>query len=362
MGNGIPYSENVTIYTPSIEMFNNINDPAMKGIKLEHLEVSNENRRGYELDTDCHLINRKYITEQFSGYCEDIFIVAPLVSGSIAKMKNVKKMFPRATPDNTLFITEYQTEGFRALTEVVRGVESNVLYTGLGADRLGLLFDGIGEHVADSPIVAGVYSVIYIANTSVSGVEDITCALNFITMIMSKYDDKRELHFVVPKWLGVHIKLTTSFYNTSYARNATFIWEGPRPPEEKMAKRVTDKSIVFHCDIFPLSRLNMVNLIKYSLPDILVTGDQSVTDTIECGSNKIIWYQTLRHKNLFAEELAAELPQMKIAEGQEACGTFDYDDIDPVDSAEFIQRNDFRVKAKPVLDDFFGNLIKKVVW
>ena len=54
---------------------------------------------------------------------------------------------------------------------------------------------------------------------------------------------------------------------------------------------------IFRGDILPVKRDLFISLVKYSIEDILLTGDQSITDAISyCTSQKNIWYQVFFFK------------------------------------------------------------------
>jgi hypothetical protein len=97
----------------------------------------------------------------------------------------------------------------------------------------------------------------------------------------------------------------------------------------------------------------MLSLIKYSVSDILTTGDQSITDVIDCCSNKTIWYQVVPWKKTFAKQLAKELPQPFIASTKTACGTLKAIHWDSKET-DIKKRYDFRKLAKHKLDSIFA--------
>ena len=51
-------------------------------------------------------------------------------------------------------------------------------------------------------------------------------------------------------------------------------------------------------DILPKPRPDFMSIIKYSVEDVLLTGDQSITDAFSCCSNKRIWYQIVPGKQI----------------------------------------------------------------
>ena len=60
---------------------------------------------------------------------------------------------------------------------------------------------------------------------------------------------------------------------------------------------------------------------KDSIPDILVTGDQSITDVFSCCKRKKVWYQIAPWKHDFANGLAEKLPNQYYHTFQTSCGT-----------------------------------------
>ena len=59
-----------------------------------------------------------------------------------------------------------------------------------------------------------------------------------------------------------------------------------------LSDQANDHVLILRGDILPPPSKDFISLIKYSLPDVLLTGDQSVTDGIGYSNlNKIVWYQ-----------------------------------------------------------------------
>ena len=65
----------------------------------------------------------------------------------------------------------------------------------------------------------------------------------------------------------------------------------------------------------------MLSLMKYSVNDILLTGDQSLTDGLSCCPNKNIWYQTVPWKYDFVQQLAEDMPNKYLKNERTSCGT-----------------------------------------
>ena len=95
------------------------------------------------------------------------------------------------------------------------------------------------------------------------------------------------------------------------------------------------------------------------MEDVLLTGDQSITDAFSCCSNsKRIWYQAAPWKMLFAEKMAEEIPNINFETFKTACGTIrglhkshNY--------TSFLDRYDFRKLGKVRMDSILNFYMSK---
>ena len=88
---------------------------------------------------------------------------------------------------------------------------------------------------------------------------------------------------------------------------------------------------------------------KYSVKDILLTGDQSITDGLSCCPNKNIWYQTVPWKYDFVDNLAAEMPNEYLKEMKTSCGTVKTTQFKS-NYKKFIAENNFSKNASKKLN------------
>ena len=80
-------------------------------------------------------------------------------------------------------------------------------------------------------------------------------------------------------------------------------------------------SFILRGDILPQPRTDFISLIKYSLSDVLLTGDQSITDAFSyCRMNKRIWYETAPWKYEFIQELSKVIPNKYLRDFRTSCG------------------------------------------
>jgi len=80
----------------------------------------------------------------------------------------------------------------------------------------------------------------------------------------------------------------------------------PIPPHLKL---------ILNLEVFPMAFEEMNRSIYYSIPDILVTGDQSVSDVLSCCPFKTIYYQTNSWKKNFARQLGRTLKLPHLEKG-----------------------------------------------
>ena len=88
---------------------------------------------------------------------------------------------------------------------------------------------------------------------------------------------------------------------------------------------------------------------QHSLKDILLTGDQSITDALSCCPKKNIFYQIAPWKADFAENLAKLLPNMYLRSVRTSCGTLKALSYNS-NYKKFIKNWDFRTRSKQKMD------------
>ena len=252
----------------------------------------------------------------------DLLFVAPLMADSEILFSDVKKLIPYSSPTNTFFFSEYNDY-------LDKGFDVN---TGIGNGRDGLLFIKTKSSKSDiARFNLGVYAFAYIAD-SIDDAEE--CFLQFLNMITEKYDNLEEV--VCPNWIkDIDPKLLKKYgkhYNISINTRLGL-----------------QNELVLRCDIFPVPNNVMLSLMHYSVRDILLTGDQSITDALSCCSDKNIFYQIAPWKEDFGKNLAKYMPNKFLKKQSTSCGTrdaifykFNYD--------KFIRDWDFRVLGKPKID------------
>ena len=89
---------------------------------------------------------------------------------------------------------------------------------------------------------------------------------------------------------------------------------------------------------------------KDSVEDILVTGDQSLTDIFSCcKENKRVWYQIAPWKKGLSFNLSKELPNKYYSTFKTSCGTMRAINT-KIDWGNFMKNYDFRIVGKQRMD------------
>ncbi len=323
------YSHKVTIITPTPAMFEKLN---VVGIPIVSLKGNIK---------QCRRL-RNYNRPPGLGTLDLIFI-APLPIGFSIIYSDVRSLFKESTPFNTIFLSEYQA----ALSKPAQVTKYDIP-TGIGDDYMGLLFDGTKPPPKLKIIDSTPYALAYLARDV--GIP--YCLSNFVKMIVEKYHKKfPRLQIVMPLW-GVKQLLTNIALKRFIHRYYPNVIVKTKEVKKQLYTSAKSGTLTIRGDILSVSRPDMLSLIKYSIPDILVTGDQSITDVIDCCQMKTIWYQTVPWKSQFAKELSIGLSNEYLYKATTSCGTLKAIQW-KAKKTTFKADNDFRKKAKHLLDVIF---------
>lgn len=264
----------------------------------------------------------------------DVILVAPMQADYNPSLHDVQQILPYATYLNTLFFSEYNDD-------MDKGFDFNI---GIGNGRDGIFLDSFETDTSLDTIhrlklIPHTYAVVYIAELETS----YTCMYRFIEMIVKQYKDLPSFEIVVPKWTVIThrlIQLCKPYFDqidviTKDEKNILY--------ENGFKNKLT-----FRKDIFPLPYKDTLSLYKYSVREILVTGDQSISDVIGC-CDKLPFYQIVPWKKDFSKQLAALLPQKFIKSVKTSCGSLEAIHYHP-NARQFIETQNFSKIGKPKLD------------
>jgi hypothetical protein len=281
------YGIDARVATTTPELFEKIGEPKKDIITLKGLR-GKQCRRFSNLDATIGVY--------------DLILVAPLMADSEISYRDVKNLISYSTSTNTFFFSEYNDR-------LDKGFDIN---TGIGKGRDGLLF--VNAKSAKSDIekfgLSKSYALAYLAET----IDDSDlCFLRFVRMVMKKYPKLEQI--VCPTWIeNINPEMIEN-----YVKADTIIIKTQK--EDIIIKQNGGRTIVFRCDVLPVSNKIMLSIIHYSVNDILLTGDQSITDALSCCPRKNIFYQIAPWKEDFGKNLAKYMPNKFLENNSTSCGT-----------------------------------------
>ena len=299
-----------------------------------------------------------YDDAECSGYDElkltkkikfDIMIVIPIINYQF-NIKKFQKLIPYANVFNTFSVSEYNGE-FPPYTFPI----------GVGKGQLGLLMNDF--KIKQQNLMKQPYALVYIQPSPAWGVHSKSCFLSFIEMICKIYHKKHpNFQVVIPSWIDEEVFENDTFRRTiirvikEYYDSIYFIdKEGGRGFGPIYDKKNSKSKITFRADILPQKREIFISLMKDSVRDILVTGDQSLTDILSCCKRKRVWYQIAPWKQGLAKNLHKYLPNQYYGTFKTSCGTIRNVDLN-IDWRKFLKDYDFRIHGRKRMDSILiGN-------
>lgn len=269
------------------------------------------------------------------GY--DLYLVAPVTVDFDANLGDVKKIVPDSTRINTYFFSEYNDN-------LRKNFDFN---TGIGKNRDGLLLTKTYNYKVRPRGLRNPYTLIYISR-SIKGFRK--CVFSFLEMICCKYQSKyKVLDIVIPPWIGGD-KLLLEDVSKLRRFYPNIFWK--EKGEKKYiisSDRNSKRKLTLRGDILPVSNKNMIRIMKFSIQDVLLTGDQSITDMLSCCNKKNIFYQIAPWKEDFGKNLAILLPNSYLKRVNTSCGTLKA--VEYKSSYQrFVDKWDFRRIGKKKLD------------
>ena len=340
------YNVKLTIASTNTENFIKIGENPNNLVRL----ISNNS----QTQTNLECKQFKNLTFEKKIDVHDLIFVAPVPSEKDNNIYDVKKLIKYANKFNTYFFSEYN---YGANYDFPTGI-------GGGGTRYGLLLNNIdSKNLKRIEGIDNEYAVVYISDNMVRAE---TCLLSFIEMISKKYSANKNFDIIVPNWViedcieydgkwekrqkcqnlkNIMIKLLSKYYS-----NIDIIGK------DKVRKSIlidkvnkVNNLITLRGDIYPVKNEQMLGLIKYSVKDILLTGDQSITDALSCCDNKNIFYQIAPWKESFGKDLAYKLSNKYLLKKSTSCGTLKALKYNG-NYKEFINDWDFRKLAKSKMD------------
>jgi len=227
---------------------------------------------------------------------------------------------------------------------------------GVGQGNLGILVNDF--KIKQQTLIQKPYAMVYIQPSPEWGIHSKYCFFSYLEMICKKYNHHKKFQIIIPNWIHEEIEYNPQFTSKlrtitkSFYKNVSIIYA-----DNTEIQLLTDDSsntrLTFRGDILPQQRNIFISLMKDSIRDILVTGDQSITDIISCYGGKtpqkILWYQIAPWKQGFAYYLNEELPNRYYKSFHTSCGTLESVDLS-INWKKFFKAYDFRIHGKQRMD------------
>ena len=250
-------------------------------------------------ELDLTTMSNKKFTHKF-----DVIFVTPVVLDSYEKhFSHFKTLFPYITRDMLYRFSAYDHGGMKY--EIPMGLSNG---------RYGIF---INKCVKTKPlkIMKNPYIITHLGNTGFSGSEYdyINCFTKFIKLMVKKYFETYPvLDIIIPLYITKHPKFKKlKIYIKKYYKNVKVI--------HKSDKILLEEGVNFRCDLPFLPHKQYTTLFNHCLPDVLLTGNQSVSDVISCNNNYNIYYQTLPWEVKFAKNLGTLLKKLYLKKRASAC-------------------------------------------
>ena len=287
-------------------------------------------------DEECELYNLLYFKKQPKKF--DIMICLPIINYQF-NINQFKKFIPYANLFNTFTMSEYN--GY---------IPPYTFPIGVGEKQLGLFLTD--QKVKPHSILKKPYAMIYIQPSPEWGVHSNSCYMAFMEMACKKYSKKYPMfQIVVQQWIIDSLndspqlkhrlkKLICPYYPNVWIHS---------PDSEDIFFTGKGNTLILRGDILPRPRQEFISLMKYSVEDILLTVDQSITDCLSVSNTKHIWYQIAPWKTEFAENLAKCIPDKNIDNFRTTCGTLK-GLHQKINYKQFLKQYDFRKLGKKRMD------------
>ena len=275
----------------------------------------------------------------------DLIFVTPWIGTDYEpKHSAMKPLFPYANRFNTFLFSEYNAPEPHKYD----------FPTGIGKRLYGLLITDwkiTGERIVDNP-----YLMVHL--TQDDRVNVISCFSKFIKLMCKKYSNKYpKLDVILPAHVLENKKgmsqLIKYIKNNNFYDEVDIITSKSNYPEHDESSKV----LRFRSELTPMPYEKYVSMFNYCLPDVLITGDQSVTDIISCCKDYNIYYQIMPWKRNLAKNLskATGAQHDYLRKVRDSCGLQEMSFNKKLNLKRLEEKHDFRKLAKEKLDGIVNN-------
>ena len=230
---------------------------------------------------------------------------------------------------------------------------------GLSEDRYGIFVSeptGLSKRVIKNP-----YIMTHISNINWTEVEGDykSCLSNFLKLMVKKYHKEYPvLDIVISKNIINDFASDTNRFTKlkDYLRKYYKI---------KIIKNENDTLLTtglnIRCDLPVMPHTKFTALFQHCLPDVLGTGNQTISDLVSCCSTFNIYYQTLPWEVSFAKNLGRILNHPYLTVRRSACGQYGNKNmlLMQTDLSKIRDNYNFAKKGKVLIDKIMKQFVKK---
>lgn len=323
----------------------------IKKSKVLHLKIP----KSQQDDAHEYIENSKSIPiVDMSGetikYEFDIIFVTPVTMDSWEKnVHHFESIFPYITSDILYRFSAYDHGGMRYEIPL-----------GLGEDRYGIF---ITKPETQKRMIKNPYIMTHISNINWTESEGDykVCLSKFIKLMVKKYYKKEPV---------LDIVISKSIIN-DFERTDKEMFDKLKEYIRKYYKKVRiiktdndellEEGLNIRSDLPVLPHNKFAGLFKHALPDVLGTGNQTISDVVSCCKNFNIYYQTLPWEVNFAKNLGRILRKNYLKARVSACGRYGDKKMLEMKTDLSIIRNEynFAKKGKGIMDKIMSQFTKK---
>jgi hypothetical protein len=288
--------------------------------------------------------NGEFTTQNKTTNFDLIFCTPWIGTDYEPKHSDLRNLFPYSNRFNTFLFSEYNAPDLKKYD----------FPTGIGKNTLGIF---ITEPKKTKNRFKNPYIMVHMTQDDRVNVG--ACFSNFVKLMCKKYYKTYNLLdiFISPHILNNQksINSLVKYIEDNYFDKVQIVKNGDSLLKPKIT---SSKSILrIRADLPFLSYDKYVGLFNHCLPDILITGDQSLSDIISCCKNYNVYYQIMPWKRNLAKNLSTSLGKKGeyLGKIRSSCGLEKMSLKHKLDLQKIASKYDFTKLAKPKLDKIIEN-------
>lgn len=284
----------------------------------------------------------------------DVLFATPWIGTDFPPNRNLlKSLFPYTNKFNTFLFSEYNLPDYNKYDFPV-GIGKN--YCGILLSKNNSLY--FKDIQKEPRLIENPYIIVHVSQHPY--VNPYKCFANFVKLMCKKYNGTvSNLDIICPQFLlnttNIH-QLKKYILQKGYYNNVIILKNTDNNEESSYNTPFSGTSgttLTFNSSILPLEYEKFQSLFYHSLPDILVTGDQSLTDIINSPKYFNLYYQIMPWKTNLAKKISTVLNTPYLKNVSSSCGLEKLDNTKMTDLKLISEKYSFEKLGKPKMDKIF---------